>query len=289
MVEVMRPLALSKGFPITVSYADDLPETVRADDGRLRQVLLNLVGNAVKFTDEGHVCIRVTRHVDDPYRLIFAVEDTGIGLDEDAASRVFGRFSQADAATTRAYGGTGLGLTISRRLAEQMGGGISVSSKLGEGSCFTIEIQTAPPLAQAETTETQPRALEEINGCRILIAEDNRTNRFVVQKFLADFSVELIEAVNGKLAIDLCVEHQPDIILMDMSMPEMDGVAAAEVIRSMNIPQPLIIALTANAFQRDRDACLAAGMDAFLSKPIKKADLLQEIATMLERRAPQAD
>ena len=120
-------------------------------------------------------------------------------------------------------------------------------------------------------------------------AEDNRTNRFVIQKFLTDFSVELIEATNGRLAIDLCLEHQPDIILMDMSMPEIDGISATEVIRSLPMPQPYIIALTANAFQRDRDACLAAGMDAFLTKPIKKADLLQEIATLLARNAPSTD
>lgn len=283
VVEVMHPIALSKGFPITVSYTDTVPETVRADDGRLRQILLNLAGNAVKFTDAGHVTIQVTCHEDDPYRLTFAVEDTGIGLEQEAVAQIFDRFSQADAATTKTYGGTGLGLTIARRLAEQMGGGITLCSTIGVGSCFTVDIQAKPPSAQLKKEpETLQRDLDSIHGSRILIAEDNRTNRLVIQKFLTGFSVELIEAVNGKRAIDLCIAHEPDIILMDMSMPEMDGITAAKAIRNLPIPQPIIIALTGNAFQRDREACLAAGMDAFLSKPIKKRDLLQEIAAMLE-------
>jgi PAS domain S-box-containing protein len=287
VVDVLHPIAMAKGFPITVDYAENLPSRVRADDGRLRQILLNLAGNAVKFTQVGHVRIRVGCHEEDPYRLIIAVEDTGIGLEEADAPQVFDRFSQADSATTRVYGGTGLGLTISSRLAEQMGGGIALRSKLGEGSCFTVEIFTKPPKEPAQIINAaMPVDLSAIHGLRILIAEDNGTNRLLLRKFLSDFSVELIEAVNGRLAIDLCVKHRPSIILMDMSMPEMDGIAAAKAIRELPIPQPLIIALTANAFQRDREACLQAGMDAFLSKPIKKQDLLAEIVAVLERQKP---
>ncbi|MFT6424004.1 MAG: PAS domain S-box-containing protein [Celeribacter sp.] len=290
VVDVLHPIALAKGFPITVVYDENLPTIVRADDGRLRQILLNLAGNAVKFTEAGHVCIRVARHDDNPHRLIFAVEDTGIGLKKADAPQVFDRFSQADAATTRVYGGTGLGLTISRRLAEQMGGGIEVQSKVGEGSCFTVEIQTKCPKGGGEKRDTAlPQDLSAIHGLRILVAEDNRTNRLLLRKFLSGFSVDLIEAVNGRLAVEDCSKYHPDIILMDMSMPELDGIAAAKAIRRLPIPQPLIIALTANAFQRDREACLEAGMDAFLSKPIKKMELLGEIVAALECELPRSN
>lgn len=282
VVEVLRPTASVKGFPINVVYGADLPTSVCADDGRLRQILLNLTGNAVKFTAKGHVCLHVNRSDDDPNRLLITVEDTGIGLDEDEIKQVFDRFSQADAAITRAYGGTGLGLTISRRLAEQMGGGISLKSEKGVGSHFTVEIQTKPsegPIGK-HVLERQ-FDLSALRGRRVLIAEDNRTNRLLLRKYLADLAIELIEAEDGQLATSLCAETHPDIILMDMSMPKMDGISATKAIRNMPIPQPLIIALTANAFQSDQDACLKAGMDAFLSKPIKKMDLLQEMATTL--------
>ncbi len=284
VVEVMRPAARMKGLSIKAVYDSGLPQTVRADDGRLRQILLNLAGNAVKFTAAGHVCLRVGNCASDPYRLIIAVEDTGIGLDAHEVTQVFDRFSQADAATTRAYGGTGLGLTISRSLAEQMGGGITLSSEKGNGSCFTLEICTKPAEERVERDHSDlPVDLDAIRGRRILVAEDNRTNRLLLRKYLSDLSVELIEAENGRLAIELCEKHHPDIVLMDMSMPEMDGVCAAKAIRGLPIPQPLIVALTANAFGSDRDVCLKAGMDAFLAKPIKKMELLSEIATVLGR------
>jgi len=284
VVEVMRPAAQMKGLPIKVVYGEDLPKTVRADDGRLRQVLLNLVGNAVKFTATGHVCLRVGNCKNDPYRLIISVEDTGIGLDEQEVAQVFDRFSQADAATTRAYGGTGLGLTISRSLAEQMGGGITLVSEKGKGSCFTLEVCTKP--AEGTVKDNQPSLpidLSAIHGRRVLVAEDNRTNRLLLRKYLSGLSVELIEAENGRLATELCAKYHPDIVLMDMSMPEMDGVSAAKAIRNLPIPQPVIVALTANAFMSDRETCLKAGMDAFLSKPIKKAELLDEMAAVLGR------
>lgn len=284
VVDMLRPIALAKGFPITVAYAHDLPNSVHADDGHLRQIMLNLVGNAVKFTQEGHVSIHVERHQDNPYRLIIKVEDTGIGLEKEDAPQVFDRFSQADAATTKTYGGTGLGLTISRRLAEHMGGSIQLRSKIGEGSCFTLEIRTKQPKDVIKKKNAALSLnLSMLDGLRILIAEDNQTNRLIIRKFLSGFSVDLIDAENGRVAVDLCVENQPDIILMDMSMPEVDGIAATKTIRNLPIPQPLIIALTANAFARDRDACMDAGMDAFLSKPLKKMDLLEGIIATLER------
>ncbi len=282
VADVLRPSAQAKGIDIEISYDEAVPRFVCTDDGRLRQILLNLAGNAVKFTDRGYVCLDVRCDEDDPYNLIVSVKDTGIGMSAEDTSGIFDRFRQADTAITRSYGGTGLGLTISRRLAEQMGGGITVVSELGHGSCFTLELQTKAP-ASEPLNQTDPPFYDPsiIEGQRVLLAEDNRTNRLLIRKFLSGLSVELLEAENGQLAVEMCDRHHPDIILMDMSMPIMDGITATKRIRNESGPQPLIIALTANAFPDDREACLAAGMDGFLSKPVKKDQLLDAMAAKL--------
>ncbi len=289
-LDLLRPVAQEKGLTLNVAYAGDLPHKLRADDGRLRQVLVNLIGNAVKFTSSGRVDVRVMRAAGDPYRLTIDVEDTGIGLSALQLSSIFERFSQADAATTRAFGGTGLGLTISRYLAQQMGGDILVRSEIGKGSCFSLLIQCRPPLGTKQTTEVvKVPNLDRIRGARVLLAEDNRTNRLLIRKYLSDLSVELLEAVNGREAVELCVSHAPDVVLMDMSMPEMDGITATRAIRAKAIAQPPIVALTANAFASDREACLAAGMNSFLSKPINKAQLLESMAAVMDEAGPFFD
>lgn len=283
---LFRSNARDKGLALQVTYADDLPQYMRGDDGRLRQILVNLIGNAVKFTSDGKVAIRVSHAPDAPYMLVVEVEDSGIGLSENQARHIFDRFTQADAATTKAYGGTGLGLTISGMLARRMGGKISVMSELGQGSCFRLEVQMAPP---KKSTPAAVVPLSDgqnllITPCRILLAEDNQTNRLLVRKYLRDHPVELIEAENGQIAVDKCRELQPDIILMDMSMPILDGISATREIRALDIDQPIIIALTANAFSSDRQACLEAGMNHFLAKPVKKAVLIQTLSNILAER-----
>jgi len=281
-VDVLRPAAQDKGLTLNIDYAPDLPKSVRTDDGRLRQVLVNLVGNAVKFTSSGRVDVRVMAAPGDPYRLTIDVEDTGIGLSDLQLKNIFERFSQADAATTRAFGGTGLGLTISRHLADQMGGDITVRSRLGRGSCFSLHIQCAPPAGALEQAEVALMPdLDLLRGRKVLLAEDNRTNRLLIRKYLSDLSINLIEAENGRQAVELCQLHQPDVVLMDMSMPEMDGITATRAIRGLAMAQPPIVALTANAFASDKEACLAAGMNCFLSKPINKKQLLQSMAAVI--------
>ncbi|TNJ44447.1 ATP-binding protein [Phaeobacter sp. B1627] len=281
-VEMLRPVAQDKGVALNVSYATSLPQDVRTDDGRLRQVLVNLIGNAVKFTSVGQVDVRVSHARDDPYKISIDVEDTGIGLSETQRKNIFERFAQADAATTRSFGGTGLGLTISRHLAEQMGGGIDVRSQIGKGSCFSLTVQCSAPLGVEEPAEAEQIVdLDRLRGRRVLLAEDNHTNRLLIRKYLAGLSIDLIEADNGLRAVQLCAERSPDVVLMDMSMPEMDGIAATRAIRALSIPQPPILALTANAFDSDRDACLAAGMNGFLSKPVNKPQLLSYMASMM--------
>ncbi|SFI61954.1 response regulator [Celeribacter neptunius] len=287
VLRVLRPVAMEKALSLKIDYAANLPETVRADDGRLRQILLNLLGNAVKFTEEGKVSLRVWHADGDPYHLFFEVTDTGIGLNEAQAKHIFDRFSQADAAITRSYGGTGLGLTISSLLAEQMGGSISLASEPGKGSQFTLDIHVRPAEARPAPQGDSPEEVDTaaIHGMRVLIAEDNRTNRLLIRKYLSGLSVEIIEAENGLRAVDLFREHRPDLILMDMSMPEMDGLQAARTIRALPRPQVPIVALTANAYASDREACLAAGMDDFLAKPVNKEALLRTLIAALQKAA----
>ncbi len=285
-VVLLRPKAKEKGISLSVTYAEDLPCWVHGDDGRLRQILVNLIGNAVKFTSEGAVTVRVTATDGDPYHLSVAVEDTGIGISQENAVHIFDRFSQADTATTRAYGGTGLGLTISKALAERMGGDITLQSELGKGCCFTLRLPLAPAQEPrlSLVTKERPSATTQLSPCVVLLAEDNRVNRLLIRKYLSDQPLELVEAEDGRKAVDLCRDVQPDIVLMDMSMPKLDGVSATREIRALGIAQPTIVALTANAFESDRKACLSAGMDHFLSKPIDKTKLVQTLAALQAER-----
>lgn len=281
-VNLLRPKAREKGLWMSVDFAENLPEQVYGDDGRLRQILVNLIGNAVKFTSEGGVDVKVTCDEQDPYCLEIAVEDTGIGISDSQAEYIFDRFAQADAAITRAFGGTGLGLTISSILAKRMGGGIELCRSREEGSCFRLKVQLAQPVKSGTGFRVETLMdTAALAGCRMLLAEDNKTNRLLVQKYLSDLGIILSEAHNGRQAVAMCQQEQPDIILMDMAMPELDGLEATREIRALNIKQPVIVALTANAFESDREACLAAGMDYFLQKPIRKSVLLQTL-TMLQ-------
>ena len=284
--DLLQAKIREKGLSMTVAVSEDLPQTVHGDSGRLRQILINVLGNAVKFTSEGHVAMRAFASPEDPWAIIIEVEDSGVGIPKEQQAAVFDRFSQADSAATRAFGGTGLGLTISRILAERMGGGISVVSEPGQGSRFTVRLRFTPPEGTAPETPFAPEAatLDDLDGCRILLAEDNRTNRLLIRKYLQDLPVELIEAENGREAVALCAEHRPCIILMDMSMPELDGLSATREIRGLDIKQPAIVALTANAFDSDRESCLAAGMDQFLTKPITKSQLIDALASAAANR-----
>ncbi len=284
-VDLLRPKAHEKGISITVNYATGLVERVLGDDGRVRQILVNLIGNAIKFTAQGGVTINVGADNADPYRLLIEIEDTGIGISPDQAQHIFDRFSQADSAITRAFGGTGLGLAISSVLAKRMGGGITLRSELGAGCCFCLCVQMSP----ADVSEKEARSSAVVSSGRlteslVLLAEDNKVNRLLITKYLNDQPLELVEAVNGREAVTLCQIHAPDIVLMDMSMPELDGIAATREIRALDIVQPTIVALTANAFESDREACLAAGMDHFLSKPINKAHLIDTLAALQAKR-----
>ena len=289
-VGLVRATALNKGLKIAVEMSDDLPYFVSGDDGRIRQIMLNLLGNAVKFTSEGQITLRANSDKKDPHRLHIEVEDTGIGLSDEQIPHVFDRFAQADAGIARKFGGTGLGLSIVRHLVHQMDGGISVRSALGKGTCFSFTIQVAPavdvPIIEAVE---RPIDLSVLRGLRLLLVEDNGTNRFLIHRFLKDAGLEIWDAKDGLEGIDVFEQIQPDIVLMDMSMPKLDGVEATRRIRAMNLPQPPIIALTANAFESDREACLNAGMNDFLSKPLQKKQLLATLIECLEHHERHVD
>ena len=226
--DLLRAKAQEKGLSLLVETCSSLPDTVHGDSGRLRQILINVLGNAVKFTAQGHVVLRAQGDPQTPWQVTIEIEDTGVGIPQNQQGAIFDRFSQADSAVTRAFGGTGLGLAISRILAERMGGGISVVSEPGMGSCFRVQLTFGPPQGAAGAEEGAALQADHsaLDGCRILLAEDNKTNRLLIGKYLQDLPVEVVEAVNGREAIDRCLEQCPDIILMDMSMPELDGLSA---------------------------------------------------------------
>lgn len=277
-LDLLTPAARSKGLELRCQVDDAAPEFIKADDGRLRQVVTNIVGNAIKFTEEGGVYLKLSHEVDEAgKRLICEVADTGIGISEENQAHIFDHFTQAEASTTRKFGGTGLGLSISKHILDVMGGAISVTSVEGEGATFRMVFPyeeaeaslEAPGRSRAET----PTAL--VPGLRVLVAEDNKTNRFLLKKYMAEQPIELAFAKDGVEAVEQVQSFKPDLVFMDMSMPRKSGIEATQDIRGLNIVQPSIVALTAHAFDEEMQACLDAGMDDFLTKPIRKAALLE--------------
>ncbi len=293
---LMAPRAAEKGLTLTMEYATPLPETIQSDPTRLRQILVNLVGNAVKFTDAGGV--RVVARLVEPGSsevdgageplLQFDVVDTGIGLTADQIGRLFRPFTQADASTTREYGGTGLGLAISRRLARMLGGDITVESQPGEGSTFSVTITTGPLEGVARVdhaarsvppesgTPARPPVVE-LTG-RVLLVEDGPDNQRLVAYLLERAGAVVTIAANGLLACEQAFAAADagrpfDLILMDVQMPVMDGYEATRRLRAAGYRGP-IVALTAHAMDSDRAQCLAAGCDGFLTKPIDRDRLL---------------
>lgn len=277
---LLMPLAQEKGLELVLADDGSLPLRACSDAGRLRQILVNLVGNAIKFTDAGAVKIlsRATQ-VPDGWILQVQVSDTGIGVPPDRAEAIFEVFQQADAATTRRFGGTGLGLPISRALARRLGGEIHLVDTPGPGATFELTVRLDRAAAEGPARAAGPTVVEQgiTRPLRVLLADDNETNRLLVQQFLKSQPVTLYQAANGREAVDLTRRLSPDVVLMDMAMPELDGLEATRHIRALDIAQPVIVALTANAFASDRAACDAAGMDDFLTKPIRKSVLVNAL------------
>lgn len=270
-------MAEQKGLALRVDVDESLPACLVADSQRLQQILTNLLGNAVKFTEQGQVSLAIQRVGGN---MVFRVADSGIGMTASQLNRLFVPFEQGDVSITRNYGGTGLGLAISRRLAELMGGEISVASEVHRGSTFTVTLPMAESTSPAGETATPPVAADgqSISGCRVLAAEDIEVNRLVLEDILTDAGARVVFADNGKSAVDLVVA-QPDafdIVLMDVMMPVMDGYEATRRIRAITPSLP-VIGLTAYALADERERCLSAGMVCHVTKPIDPKELLQTI------------
>jgi signal transduction histidine kinase/ActR/RegA family two-component response regulator/tetratricopeptide (TPR) repeat protein len=282
-VELVRHRAREKGLALEVVVASDVPASVLGDVTRLRQILLNLLSNAIKFTEHGSVTLSVNRDPAD--ELHFAVKDTGIGLTPQGMAKLFQSFSQADSSTTRKYGGTGLGLVISQRLAEIMGGAMSAHSEgPGRGCTFRFHIQapaaaTAPQADAAKPKATLDPQMSTRHPLRILLAEDNAVNRKLALRLLGQMGYTADVALNGLEALERVGQQPYDVVLMDVQMPEMDGLEASRQITAKHPrgARPRIVAMTANAMQGDREECLAAGMDDYVTKPIRVEALVEAL------------
>ncbi len=285
---LMDGRARERGVSLTALATEAVPPRVVGDPSRLRQVLLNLVGNAVKFTKEGEVALRVGVAEGE---LLFEVADTGIGIPEAAKSQLFDAFTQADASTSRRFGGTGLGLAISRRLVEGMGGEIGVESVEGEGTAFWFTLPLARVDGEAEVTEAAPATV--VRPLHLLLAEDNAVNRLVATKCVERLG-HTVEAVNdGRAAVAAWQAGRFDAVLMDCQMPEMDGYQATVEIRRLEQEGAgrgtPIIALTAHAMAGDRERCLAAGMDEYVAKPLRGEELAAALARVVDNNPTPAE
>ncbi len=276
VVRLLKPIAESKGLVMLVDGDAELG-WVNADPVRLRQALFNLVGNAVKFTERGSVAIKCRAPA--AGRLRFEVIDTGVGIPKDAQARIFQRFDQGDASTTRKFGGSGLGLAITQKLAEMMAGEVGFVSEEGLGSTFWFEIDADAAEAVAPAADVLDPVLEGVN---ILVVEDNATNRMIATKLLESMGAQVATAADGYLGVDAAAGGGFDLILMDVQMPGIDGLEAARRIRALGGPasQVPIVALTANVLAHQRRSYLDAGMDGVVGKPISPGALLREIARL---------
>jgi signal transduction histidine kinase/CheY-like chemotaxis protein/HPt (histidine-containing phosphotransfer) domain-containing protein len=293
-LKTVIPLAQVKGLTLTSHVDPAVPDALAGDAGRLRQVLLNLVGNAIKFTERGEVSVTIAPEASDgdDVGLHVAVRDTGPGVPDDKRDVIFEAFSQADSSTTRRYGGTGLGLAISRRLIELMGGRIWLESEPGHGSTFhfTVRFRRARSFIESPASEEAPSP-RTTRPLTVLVAEDNRVNQQIIQRLVERLGHSAVLAADGQQALSVLEEQGIDLVLMDVQMPEVDGFAATAEIRrrerarggASRVP---IVALTAYAMKGDREKCLAAGMDDYLAKPVTPETLAEVLGRLFAEVAP---
>lgn len=277
-----RPLIEKNQLQFYSTINPTLPPYVQGDSLRLRQILSNLISNAIKFTHKGSISVSIDYEAfaDNEITLRVRVKDTGIGIPENRLESLFLAFSQVDSSTTRQFGGTGLGLVISERLALAMGGSISVQSVVNQGSCFsfTIRLKTLSEFIDTPKSSLVHTENTKSHQQHILVVDDSHINRRVALRLLEKLGIQADTATSGQEAIEKIKKQHFDVVFMDIQMPEMDGLQATEAIRALRLAhQPYIVALTANAFETDRQRSLAAGMNDFLSKPFLFEDLKEKL------------
>jgi signal transduction histidine kinase len=303
-IELLAPQALDKSLKLSYVFHEDIHPNLLGDPSRLRQVMLNLLSNAIKFTEKGEIFVELSKsdETDDAFELRYSVRDTGIGISKEVQKTLFQSFTQGDTSTTRLFGGTGLGLVISRKIVELMGGLIDVNSTQGEGSTFwftvrlkkgTVPESVTPRFVAAETLDVESHgdlaqpAVGRGSGIPVLVAEDNKINQLICQKQLEKLGYRVEVAANGTLAVESWLRDKHPIILMDCQMPQMDGYETTRRIRALQTEQglsaPQIIALTASATEGERELCFAVGMDAYVTKPINRAKLEVVLTEALAR------
>jgi PAS domain S-box-containing protein len=315
VVSMMKVRAEAKDLPLLLEFSGSIPQTIRTDPIRMRQILINLIGNAIKFTEEGHICVQVRLTENDPNKPLLEckIVDTGIGMSKEQIDHLFEPFTQGDATNSRKYVGTGLGLALSKRLADMLGGCITFNSEQGKGSTFVFTVCTGSledvcMLQGADIIDNKPSSLplvvphttQQLIG-RILLVEDGLDNQRLLSLMLRKAGAQVTVVNNGKEALEKVIAEQNkylaegiqsspfDVILMDMQMPEMDGYEATWRLREMGYTYP-ILALTANAMSNDREKCLGVGCDEYLTKPIDSETLLSAIAPyMSKERQPQQE
>jgi len=290
VTRILAPRAAEKGIALETEVCGDLPPWIEGDPMHLRQVLINLIGNGIKFTEKGYVLLQVVPEgsKNGKVRIRFSVSDTGIGIAPEARPRLFSPFTQGDETASRKFGGTGLGLSISQQLVELMGGRIRVESTPGEGSTFSFVLAFAPGRAPARPagrkSERAARLPREGLSHRILVVEDDPANRFVAVRMLETLGIHAVAVTDGVAALDAIARERFDLVLMDCQMPRLDGYEATRLLRQQekgdrHLP---IIALTAHAMKGDREKCLTAGMDDYLATPLEESEIIDVLERHLD-------
>jgi PAS domain S-box-containing protein len=292
VMTLLKTKADDKKLDLVVRRVGSIPRNIKTDPLRLRQILLNIIGNAIKFTNAGSITVTIeSSHTPDgkDRNLFFTVKDTGRGISEEETLRLFQPFTQADSSTTRKYGGTGLGLALSQKLARALGGDLILSDSVrGLGSTFVISIPLVPDYTETVSLPSEPKVTpknsrsQPLQGLRVLLAEDSPDNQFLIRQILAKSGIFLEVADDGAAAVEMATQDNYDLVLMDMQMPKLDGYEATRELRKRGLDLP-IIALTAHAMRQDREKCLAAGCSEYLSKPINPSLLYQVLTNISDQ------
>lgn len=291
IVKLFFPSSKKKNLDIILHVDSSIPDRVIADPVRLNQIFVNLVGNSIKFTEKGSITIQAKKikENDNSTDILFTVQDTGIGIEESEREHIFESFRQVKKNTKYIQGGTGLGLNIVKYIVEKMNGKIYIESEVNKGTIFSVELsfkKSTDTIQRNGKKENNNKVFNDLSGLKILVAEDNELNMILTKKLLVKINIEVITAVNGMEAVNKTRLEHPELILMDIQMPVMDGISATESIRKLNtsVSKTPIIAMTANALKTEEEICLRSGMDGYISKPFKPSQLYNIIYKVYTER-----